>query len=111
MFSSLPLTSKQLSYTGMILIYDTFIPYIQRDPKMPHFIDPLEDFVYNLNPLGERLTMVEQSALNLLVELTTGEDDDNILFSIAIILQLTVEQAVSVKYAYNRLLNEDYENA
>ena len=78
---------------------------------MPHFIDPLEDFIYNLNPLGERLTMVEQSALNLLVELTTEEEDDHILFSIAIILQLTAEQAVSVKYAYNRLLNEDCENA
>ena len=78
---------------------------------MPDFIDPLVDFVYNLNPLGERLTLVEQSALNLLVELTTGEEDDHILFSIAIILQLTAEQAVSVKYAYNRLLNEEYENA
>ena len=77
---------------------------------MPHFIDPIEDFVYNLNPLGERLTLVEQSALNLLVELTTGEEDDNILFSIAIILQLTAEQAVSVKYAYNQLLNEVYDN-
>lgn len=78
---------------------------------MPDFIDPLNDFVYNLNPLGERLTLVEQSALNLLVELTTGEEDDSILFSISIILQLTAEQAVSVKYAYNQLLNEDYENA
>ena len=78
---------------------------------MNDFINVETDFIYNLNPLGERLTAVEQSALNLLVELGSITTTDRDLFSIAIILEMTVDQANNVMFAYKTLCNEVYENA
>ena len=78
---------------------------------MSDFINVETDFVHNLNSKGEALEPIEQSALNLLVELTDDATTDRDLFSIAIILEMTVEQASSVMFAYKALCNEVYGNA
>lgn len=78
---------------------------------MPDFINVETDFVHNLNSKGEPLELVEQSALNLLVELTDEATTDRDLFSIAIILEMTVEQVSNVMFAYKALCNEVYGNA
>ena len=69
---------------------------------MPDFINVETDFIHNLNSKGEALETVEQSALNLLVELSDDATTDRDLFSIAIILEMTVEQAGNVMFAYNK---------
>ena len=78
---------------------------------MPDFIDVETDFIHNLNPKGELLEWLEQSALNLLVELSGGLTTDRDLFSIAIILEMTVEQVSNVMFAYRTLCDEVYSNA
>ena len=78
---------------------------------MPDFIDVETDFIHNLNPKGEALETVEQSALNLLVELSNDVTTDRDLFSIAIVLEMTVEQAGSVMFAYKALCDEVYKYA
>ena len=78
---------------------------------MNDFINVETDFIHNLNSKGEALETVEQSALNLLVELSDDATTDRDLFSIAIILEMTVEQANNVMFAYKALCNEVYSNA
>lgn len=78
---------------------------------MPDFIDVETDFIHNLNSKGEALETVEQSALNLLVELSDDATTDRDLFSIAIILEMTVEQVHNVMYAYKALCDEVYRYA
>ena len=78
---------------------------------MPDFINVETDFIHNLNSKGEALETVEQSALNLLVELSDDATTDRDLFSIAIILEMTVEQVSNVMFAYKALCNEVYNNA
>lgn len=78
---------------------------------MPDFINAETDFVHNLNSKGEALELVEQSALNLLVELSDDATTDRDLLSIAIILEMTVEQVSNVMFAYKALCNEVYNNA
>ena len=78
---------------------------------MPDFINVETDFIHNLNEEGEALEPVEQSALNLLVELGSIMTTDRDLFSIAIILEMTVAQASNVMFAYKALCDEVYSNA
>ena len=78
---------------------------------MPDFINVETDFIHNLNSKGEALKTVEQSALNLLVELSDDATTDRDLFSIAIILEMTVEQVSNAMFAYKALCNEVYSNA
>ena len=78
---------------------------------MNDFINVETDFIHNLNSKGEALKTVEQSALNLLVELSDDATTDRDLFSIAIILEMTVEQVSNVMFAYKALCNEVYSNA
>ena len=102
---------SQLSYTGMIAVYHTSKHHISIGLKMPNFINVETDFIHNLNPKGEALESIEQSALNLLVELGSVTTTDRDLFSIAIILEMTVQQASNVMFAYTSLLNETYDYA
>ena len=78
---------------------------------MNDFINVETDFIHNLNSKGETLAIVEQSALNLLVDLTDDATTDRDLFSIAIVLEMTVEQVSNVMFAYKTLCNEVYSNA
>ena len=78
---------------------------------MPDFINVETDFIHNLNSKGEPLEPIEQSALNLLVELSDDATTDRDLFSIAIILEMTVEQVSNVMFAYRALCDEVYSNA
>ena len=78
---------------------------------MPDFINVEIDFIHNLNSKGEPLEPIEQSALNLLVELSDDATTDRDLFSIAIILEMTVEQVSNVMFAYRALCDEVYSNA
>ena len=78
---------------------------------MNDFINVETDFIHNLNSKGEALETVEQSALNLLVELSDDATTDRDLFSIAIILEMTVEQVSNVMFAYRALCDEVYSNA
>ena len=78
---------------------------------MSDLIDPATDFIHNIDPSGKLLVSIEQSALNLLVELGNITTVDRDLFSIAIILEMTVEQANNVMFAYKVLCSEVYINA
>ena len=78
---------------------------------MPDFINVETDFIHNLNSKGEPLETIEQSALNLLVELSDDATTDRDLFSIAIILEMRVEQVSNVMFAYVALCNEVYGHA
>ena len=74
---------------------------------MSDYINPETDFIRNVTATDCKLNIVEQSALNLLVELSNDGSIDKDLFSIAIILELTVGQVLNVKSAYITLFNED----
>ena len=65
-------------------------------------------FTNHRNAQDEALTMIEQSALNLLVELGSITATDRDLFSIAIILEMTVEQVSNVMFVYKSLCDEVY---